>query len=160
MIPSTAQLRVRNTFGAVGYHQIQTVESVAMLLRSGIPQSTLISTGFKQITLLEPRGKEKLLKLTLCIVDGKKFSVEIVPSQLFYDFNQDKIVDYTQLDPDKSAILYNTSADQRCSGMSIKLKVATPLSIEETNKEVTVYELQTAVPNPKIYIDSLENALK
>lgn len=160
MIPATAQIKARNTFGAVGYHQTHTIENVAMLIRSGIPQSTLHSTGFKQITLLEPRGKEKLLLLTLSIVDGKKFTVEIVPSQLFWDFNQDKALDYTQLDPDKSAILFNTSADQRCSGTNIKLKAATPLAIEETDREVVVYELQTAVPNPKIYIDSLENAFK
>lgn len=157
MIPAVAFLRARQTFGSVGYHQIHRLEDIKRFINAGIEYSVLTSSGFKHITLLEPQGKEQAYNLRVSIL-GKQYHIVAVESQLFWDFNNCKKVGLLQLGQG-SGILYNTSADLRCSGMNIKLQVAEVVRIDPLDTEIDVFKMELQTQDPKVYIDSLESAL-
>lgn len=158
VIPAQAQFKARMTYGSIGYFQIHSAENIKRFIKVGTEYSVLTSQGFKHISLLEPRDKQKAFNIAYTLADGKKYEITALNSQKFYDFNKDRIVTPTELIPDESGILLNISTDLRCSGVNIKLQVAHIIQITEIEPQ-DAFEIQLQVDNAKVYIDDLENIL-
>ena len=159
MIYAKAQLKARQTFGAVGYFQVHTLENIERFIKAGIEYSVLTSQGFKHIEILRHIPQELAYNLIYTIADGKKREITILESQQFYDFNKDRIVTTQELIPDESGILLNVSTDLRCSGVNIKLQVAHIIAVDIMKEPQDAYEIKLAIENPKVYIDDLETIL-
>lgn len=160
MIPATAILQSRPTFGTYGFHQPRAVRDIAGQMGApGTKYSILTPNGFKMITKLNAVGVEQAYIMTLSIL-GKRVDYLALESMMFPDFNTGVIRPLLELECGKSGLLYNTSVDMRCNGTHLKLQVAEVLEIERKDYEVAAYEIEVQSATGKFYVDSVEVAWK